>query len=64
MKTIEEWFNDLEEPYKTQALENSKKTNLTCVCKSMRESISCAFLWDESREGREYWFNLFKKYSK
>lgn len=64
MKTVEEWFNYLEEPYKTQALENSIEKSLKIIKESMSDALSCAFIWDESCQGHEYWFNLFTKYSK
>jgi hypothetical protein len=64
MKTVEEWFNDLEEPYKTQALENSIEKSLKIIAESMSEALSSGFYWTDSPQGHEYWYNIFKKHSK
>lgn len=63
-KTVEEWFNDLEEPYKTQALENTKDESLKPIAGSMSEALLRAFYWTDSPQGHQYWFNLFTNYSK
>jgi len=64
MKTIREWFNDLEEPYKTQALENTGEKSLKIIAESMSEALSSAFYWADSYQGHQYWFNVFTQYSK
>ena len=64
MKTVEEWFNDLEEPYKAQALENTGEKSLKIIAESMSEALSSGFYWTDSPQGHQYWFNLFTNYSK
>jgi uridine kinase len=57
-KTVLEHLNDLEEPYRTQAIENAKiqnEANLELFVDSKRESISEAFIWSHSKEGYRYW---------
>lgn len=66
-KTIEEWFNELEEPYRTQAIENARNLNidkdrLEDLADSMSDAIMIAFIWCHSPEGHEYWSDLFGKY--
>ena len=66
-KTIEEWFNELEEPYRTQAIENTKKLaeesgRLYESTDSLSEALISAFIWETSPEGHKYWSDLFGKY--
>lgn len=66
-KTIEEWFNELEEPYRTQAIENTIKLSnseytLKSFESSLSEALSASFVWEASPEGHEYWRDLFGKY--
>ena len=65
MKTIEQWFQELPEPYKTQALDNSLKGNLMARVESLQMAMSCGFSFSGSKEGKEYWrlfmFDTFYK---
>lgn len=61
MKTIREHLNDLPEPYRTEALENaknSKPSTLHAMEKSMSGAITGAFLFHETPQGADYWFDL------
>lgn len=64
MKIVKEWFNDLEEPYKKQALENTVEKSLKIIAESMTEALSSAFYWTDSPQGHDYWSNIFKQYGK
>lgn len=61
MKTIREHFNTLPEPYRTQAIENTKYQNFENLNKTspnVQESLLVAFYWDETKQGNEYWDDL------
>lgn len=58
MKTIKEWFNTLEEPYKTQALKNTKADILSEKAEDLSDALLRAFIWIDSPEGHEYWDEL------
>ncbi len=65
MKTVVEYFNELPEPYRSQAIENSK-SNFTqdVVVVNLEAAISGAFTWEHSPQGREYWADLVAKLPK
>lgn len=57
--TVRQWLNTLKEPYKTKALTNSfnnaSNDILESTSKTLIASLYCAFEWDRSSEGFEYW---------
>jgi len=55
MKTVQEWFQELPEPYRTQALNNSLKGNLMAEVDSLEMALGCRFSFRGSKEGKEYW---------
>jgi len=59
-KTVKDWLNTLNEPYKTKALNNiqEKVTNVQVI--SVSKALKQAFDWDNSLEGWEYWNDLTK----
>lgn len=63
MKKIKEWLSEINEPYKSQALNNL--TNESIIKhESFSSALQCAFIWKDSNEGYKYWskiFNLSKK---
>lgn len=61
MKTIREWLNELPEPYRTQALNNTTKYNLDKEKKSLSDALLGAFFWFDSPEHFSYWGNLHDK---
>lgn len=63
MKTIKEWLETLPEPYREQALNNSKEMNITLNSKVERltSAISFSFIWSNSPEGFDYWWDLIKE---
>lgn len=58
MKTIIEYLETLDEPYKTQAINNTDKDYLQDNKNSITEALKVAFLWSESPEGHHYWDDL------
>lgn len=62
-KTIEEWLNELPEPYRTQALNNTTEKDRKLIRNSMQLAIAWAFDWDCS-EGASYWEAVHDYYEK
>ena len=58
-KTIEQWFQELPEPYRTKALENCKQPNDNEVVNSMIAALASGFLWQDTPEGESYWDDIF-----
>jgi len=59
-KTIREWLETLPEPYRSQALENTEEYKLSedkddCLS----EAIESAFTWKLTKQGLQYWINVF-----
>lgn len=66
-KTIKEWLNELPEPYRSQAIENTvdcdhtDKTNFyNYEAESPREAIEIGFVWSYTDQGQMYWENFCK----
>ena len=54
MKPILEWYEQLREPYRSQAIENYDDEG-TVLAQSMSEAIGGGFLWLLTEQGLEYW---------
>lgn len=63
MKQIQQWLEELEEPYKTQAFENTQEDRLTLVTDTLSNAIQKAFTWSETPQGRNYWGEIHDKIS-
>lgn len=61
-KTIEEWLNELPEPYRTQALNNTSETKKCIFRKNICDTLMAAFFWTDF-EGHAYWEPVYKHYS-
>lgn len=61
MKTILEWYQELPEPYRTQAIKNCVDGRGQVEVESRNLAISGGFDWWTSPEGGRYWseFNKF-----
>ena len=57
-KTIKEWLNTLDEPYKSKALKQTNEDILNLYCDSLLNSLYQMFDWSYSVEGVEYWSDL------
>lgn len=64
MKTVKEWLDELPEPYRTQALEQTSNSRLKETEGSMYSTLSGIFVWSESHEGADYWSQLTDVYRK
>jgi hypothetical protein len=58
MQTIEQHFNQLLEPYKGQAIENTDKYFRGRKCESLSDALYIAFVWKDTEQGHEYWNEL------
>jgi hypothetical protein len=54
-KTAKEWFEQLPEPYRTQALENCTSDYEDI---SLSEAIFGGFVWQLTPQGNEYWLGI------
>lgn len=52
---MREWLEELPEPYRTQAIENTEATLLLERVESLKMAVKCAFVWRNSTQGHEYW---------
>lgn len=64
MKTVKEWLDELPEPYRTQALEQTDNGDLNKTEPTMNHTLGGMFVWSESHEGAEYWRQLTEVYMK
>lgn len=60
MKTIREWFEELPEPYRTDALDNMEDAEKSV--KSMSDAIDYSFVWSRTEQGHDYWSSLRETY--
>lgn len=60
MKTALEWFNELPEPYRTQAIENTKEAMIDLKDKKISGALRGAFIWELSPQGHDYWQELYE----
>jgi hypothetical protein len=71
MKTYVDWFNELPEPYRTQALENARSGRCSHSNEydesdtfiSMAQAITMTMRWSHTPQGHEYWNELYDKYT-
>lgn len=54
-KTVQEWFDTLKEPYKTQAINNTDKDTLKDTAENLSNALEKSFFWLASSEGHDYW---------
>ena len=57
-KTIKDWLNTLDEPYKSKALRQTNEDILNLYCDSLLNSLYQMFDWESSEVGLEYWSDL------
>lgn len=61
---IKFWFNQMEEPERSQALNNVDEFSDQQLEKSISDALCGAFYWFETPEGGEYWVQIQEKYKK
>lgn len=70
-KTVREWLETLPEPYRTQAIENTRTLNgeagediFNALDTEASSALHGAFVWSDSHQGFKYWNNLDNKLDK
>lgn len=58
MKTVKQWLEELQEPYRTKALNNLVSMWADYEVESMYDAIQEAFFWSRTDEGFNYWNDL------
>jgi hypothetical protein len=61
MKTILEYFNELPEPYRSQAIENTDGKDKNIQVMDLAQALLCGFDWQDSKQGAYYWDSLYSK---
>jgi hypothetical protein len=63
-KTAKKWFEELNEPYRSQAIESINNDlfdeidDVNLVYDSLEDALYGAFTWDKTTQGSDYWINL------
>lgn len=55
MKTAKQWFDELPEPYRTQALVNCDSNE---YCDTLADALFDSFAWGQTTQGMRYWQEL------
>lgn len=64
-KTIEEWLEELHEPYRKEAIENRKNVPLIFEeTSALSTAILFAFDWGRTPQGDSYWGDLYDQFFK
>lgn len=61
--TIGQWLNKLPSPAKEKAINNTKPERLDILPtdgNTLPDALISAFVWDESKEGFEYWSTMHR----
>lgn len=61
MKTNAQWYMQLPEPYRMQAINNAERDNMLGNEEKCLSAALCAFPWDTTPQGYEYWRAVFMK---
>lgn len=57
-KVIKDWLMEMNEPYRSQALKNTKNES-TIKHDTFHSALQSAFIWSNSPEGYDYWKRIF-----
>ncbi len=60
-KTNARWYMQLPDPYKMQAVNNAERDNMLGNETSSLAAALCAFPWNTTPQGRDYWQEVFDK---
>ena len=60
MKTIKEWLEELPEPYRKKSINNTPKKVLEVYKQSLEKALLASFVWNNSKEGHDYWVFVFE----
>jgi hypothetical protein len=56
-----DWFNKLDEPYKSEAIQETDLSLLENKVKTLEGALFGGFRWSESKQGHDYWNRLYNK---
>lgn len=56
---LSEAVEAMQEPFKSKALHNMRKYHDNFEVNNISVAIRCAFLWEESPEGFDYWNDYY-----
>jgi hypothetical protein len=62
MKTVEQWLNELPKGLRKKAFENLLRDCKDDKETSMASALRKAFGWAHTKEGFEFWLNIYNKY--
>lgn len=54
-KSIQEWFESAEQPYRDQLLANMMNSVREIKIHSLKYALGSGFIWRDSIEGEDYW---------
>ena len=57
-KTPEQWFMQLKEPYRSQAIANIDKESINKYYTSINKALCTSFVWSDSKQGDDYWVKI------
>jgi hypothetical protein len=63
-KTIIEWLNELKEPYRSEAIEESVDWLHKVKKPSLGEALAGSFMWGLSKQGEDYWIEVYDEIRK
>lgn len=61
MKTAKEWFEQLPEPIRTQAINNLDADSSKKEFEQFHVAVGHAFNWELTEQGTDYWNNIFNR---
>lgn len=60
-KTVVHWLEQLEEPFKSQAISHTPEYRRLHITRSLPSAIIMGFIWRNTPEGWEYWNGIYHK---
>ena len=60
-KKIKDWLNCLNNPYKQQAITNLNTSVKEIKVNSISDALAIGFQWEYSKEGFEYWEQVYER---
>lgn len=61
LKTRQEWFEDLPEPTRTMAINNTNPKKLRENVINILIALDSGFIWKHSTEGHDFWEGIYLK---
>lgn len=61
-KTVFDYLNELPADIASKALINANRDVLAHEADSIPDALQCAFVWDKSPQGHDYWAAIFNAF--